>query len=282
VVLLGDPVAHSLSPAIHNAAFRALGLDMVYIAGRVEAADVGDAIRGLRALGAAGANVTVPHKVAAADHVSETTPEAAATGAVNTLYPGTDGWVGANTDVAGFRAALGMEAGALRGEHVVILGAGGAARAATFALVSTLDPASVTIVSRSANAGNALVGRLRPHAPAGILASVGPDDATASIDRATLLVNATPVGLPPNTDESPLPAGTRILQRQVVFDMVYGRGPTRLLREALAAGARTVDGIEMLLGQAAESFRLWTASEMPLDVARQAIGDAGAHVPLSA
>jgi shikimate dehydrogenase len=252
---------------------------MVYLAGRVEPAAVGEAIRGLAALGAAGANVTVPHKVAAADHVSEMTPEAAATGAVNTLYPGTEGWVGANTDVAGFRGALGLGPGALRGERVVILGAGGAARAATFAIVSALEPAGVTIASRSASAGDALVGRLRPHAAAGVLTSVAWGDAPEAVEHATLLVNATPVGLPPGTDESPLPAGARIRQRHVVFDMVYGRGPTRLLREALAAGARTVDGIEMLLMQAAESFRLWTGRELPLDVARRAIADS---VPLGA
>jgi len=268
VALLGDPVAHSLSPDIHNAGFRALELDLVYLACRVAPARLADAIGGLHALGALGANVTVPHKVAAAALVDELTPEASAIGAVNTLVRNDVGWLGANTDVAGFLAALGPRRAGLRGEHVVILGAGGVARAASYALLTDVEPARLTIAARRVDQADAVAAAAHTWATGATIDTRDLASAASAVNGAALIVNATTIGMPPGVGETPLADPETLHPGQLVFDLVYAPAPTRLGREAMARGADTIDGSEMLVNQAAASFKLWTGRDLPLGVVR--------------
>ena len=249
VALLGDPVAHSVSPQIHAAAFAARGLDLAYLAFGVAHERLADAVRGLGALGAVGANVTVPHKVAVlrlADTVAE---EAAAVGAANTLVWGAGGLVADNTDAPGLVRVLTGELGLEPGEPVVLFGAGGAALAAAVALGRV--GARVEVVARQAEAAAAVAERV---------ADAGGEMGPAAHPR--LVVNATPLGL----HGEPLPDRFMHLHAdQVALDLVYGPEPTPFLRAAAAAGARAIDGRTLLVAQAALSFEIWTGLEAPLD-----------------
>ena len=262
VALLGDPVAHSLSPALHNAAFRADRRDLVYVACRVAAEDLGEAVRGLHALGGVGANVTIPHKESVGALADEKAPEVRATGAANTLVRTEAGWRAHNTDIAGFLAPLADHD--LRGLEATVLGAGGAARAVAYALLTAFAPARLTIASRRPAQADALADALSAHDARGALAVCALPDARP----ARLVVNATPLGMHGMEDLSPLPHAA-LGPGQIAYDLVYRPARTRFLREAEAGGARTIGGLPMLVGQAAESYRLWTGRAMPTEIARR-------------
>ncbi len=267
--LLGDPVAHSRSPQIHNAAFAACGLDYVYVPFPVTAAELPDAVAGLRALGLRGANVTVPHKVAAAGLLDELDETAAALGAVNTIVVDGGRLRGFNTDVAGFARALGevwVEPAAA--PRVLLLGAGGAARAVALALADL--GLATTVVNRDLANAERLVETIFAARPRAELAAAP----LAALDAALvgahdLLVNATSLGLP-GTGKVPAALADNVLRGQVVVDLVYGEGPTDFLAAARARGAGTVDGLSMLVWQAAAAFELWTGVPAPVQVMRDA------------
>ncbi len=266
VVLLGDPVGHSRSPELHNAAFAAAGLDYAYLACRVAPDALGDAVRGLRALGIAGANVTIPHKQAIVPYLDDCTRAARGVGAVNTVVvestPEGPRLVGDNTDVGGFLDGLAPHADALRGSEILVWGAGGAARAVVYALLTTLAPSRLTLVARRVEQATALAAdfaALDPHGALGV-ASFG--DAAARAPSARLLVNTTPLGMHPHPDATPYPEAN-FTTGQVVYDLVYRPEQTRLLREAAAAGAGVVTGRSMFHGQAARAFERWTGVPMP-------------------
>jgi shikimate dehydrogenase len=265
-VLLGDPVAHSLSPQIHNAAFRALGLDAVYLACRVIPADLPAAVAGLKALGALGANVTIPHKEAVVPLLDRLGPAAEATGAVNTLVFEADGAVrGENTDVEGFLAPLRPHADGLHGAAMTVLGAGGAARAAACALLAAFEPTRLTVAARRTERARRLAAALAPHDPYDALRPASFSEAGTDLRESALVVNATPVGMAPHDEAMPWPHAEDFHPGHLVYDLVYAPAETRLLREAAAHGATTLGGLGMLVAQAADSFRLWTGREMPLD-----------------
>ena len=258
--IIGNPVEHSLSPAMHNAAFAELGMNGVYIPMRPT--DLAEGFRGLRSLGFIGVSVTVPFKVAIMEFLDKVDPVARNIGAVNTLLFERDGdhcrCTGYNTDWLGSNQALGEEL-QLAGATVLILGAGGAARAVGFGLIEA--GARVLIANRTEAKGRALAAQLRcPFVPADQLAGL----------RADALINTTSVGMAPHADA--LPIRPELLPRfAVVMDIVYAPLTTRLLREAAACGCRTVDGLQMLLHQGAAQFTLWTGREAPLNVMRQAL-----------
>ena len=278
VGLLGYPVAHSLSPLIHNTAFRAQGLNNRYIALPVAPDDVPEAVAGLKALGFLGSNVTIPHKQAVLPLMDHLSAEAQAVGAVNTIVCRRAAAVtlyGDNTDVAGFLKPLDPFADALHGVPMLIFGAGGAARAAAYALLSTFAPPSLTLAARTPARAERLVHDLASYDPGGVLRVAPLAEAGPAVRAARLLVNATPVGMLPHTDATPWPEATDFSDGQIVYDLLYKPEQTRLLREAAARGAHTLGGLPMLILQAAASYIQWTGRAMPVDRVREALRDVG-------
>jgi shikimate dehydrogenase len=258
VLLIGDPVAHSLSPAMQNAAFRAAGIDAVYEARRVTSAELGAVVQELHREPWLGANVTIPHKEAVLGLVDAIAPLVERIGAANTLVRDGDRVRAENTDVRGFAEAL-REAGIdPRGRRAVVLGAGGASRAVVAALLDA--PVGVDVAARDRKQAE------------GLAASFPRQDVSATewprdLRGYGLVVNATPLGM---RGEDPLP-GMALAKGLVVVDLVPIAEETPLVRRAKAAGCVTIDGLPMLLHQAAASFELWTGRRAPLDAMRRAL-----------
>lgn len=267
IALLGHPVAHSLSPRFQQAALDAIGLDARYEAWDVAPADLPIAAERLRSGSVLGANVTVPHKIAILRLIDRPDALVERVGAANTIVR-RDGLLHAtNTDVAGVRRALEGAGAAVAGARVVLLGAGGAARAVVVALREA-GAAHLTIANRTPGHARALAELGGDALPVDVCAlDAAAEPLQRAMGEASIVVQATSLGLPhtPGADASPVPA-TLLREGQVAFDLVYGPEPTPFLRAAAAAGATPVDGLAMLVHQGAESFRLWTGQEAPLDV----------------
>jgi len=256
VGVIGDPVGHSRSPAMHNAAFDALELDWVYVAFPVRRGEGAAAVRAVATLGLAGLNITMPHKADAAAACHDLSSEAAGLGAVNTVVNADGTLAGHSTDGDGFLRALDDEGIAVAGQRVVIVGAGGAGRAITYALgrIGT----HVTVAARRPDAARSAASL----APGGTALALD----ELAVERFDVVVNATPIGM----DGEPPPFDTALLHDgQFVFDTVYPV-ETPLLREARARGVRAAGGLGMLVHQGALSFALWTGVEPPLEVMRAA------------
>ena len=267
--VIGDPIEHTMSPVMHNTAFRELGLDYVYLAFRVKGEELAQAIEGMRALGISGLNVTIPHKVAVIPFLDELDPLAKKIGAVNTIVNDAGFLRGYNTDASGFLRALrdrGFEPG---GKQVAMLGAGGASRAISFVLAES--GANLVILNRRQELDWAeeLARQINDTFKKEVKA-LESDEANleAALDRADIVVNATSVGMSPHIDESPVPA--RLLRPDLaVFDIVYNPLKTRLATEAARAGAETVMGLDMLVWQGALSFEMWTGKEAPVELMKR-------------
>ncbi|MFZ5758533.1 MAG: shikimate dehydrogenase [Thermodesulfobacteriota bacterium] len=254
--IMGNPVSHSLSPVMHNSAFAAVGLNAVYVPFPV--IDVAPALTGFRAIGVRGVSVTIPHKQAVIPLLDAIDPVAAKIGAVNTLLIDNNRIIGYNTDWLGANRAL-EEKISLAGCRVLLLGAGGSARAIGFGLIEA--GARVVIVSRTAASGRELAAGLGcPWHPLEELPGLTAD----------CLINATSVGMTPHSETSLVPRQL-LPGLQVVMDIVYAPLQTRLLREADEAGCRTVDGTAMLLYQGVAQFELWTGKPAPVDVMRHSL-----------
>lgn len=256
--VLGWPLETTLSPAIHNAAFRRLGFDWAYLSFPVPPEELEQAIGGIRALGAIGANVTIPHKETVVAFLDQLSGDAAAIGAVNTIQRIGNRLVGHNTDVDGFREFIAGDAGIkVQGCNTVVLGAGGAARAVVKAL-DDLGAGSIAICTRTTERGSPvaeLVGRAS--------ATVHPwGAATEVVADAALVVNATPLG---GEGADPV-SGAAWHPGQSVVDLVYSPPSTPLMEAARAGGAEAWGGLGMLVRQAAASFQLWTGQDPPLEV----------------
>lgn len=255
--VIGDPVAHSLSPIIHNAAFAATGFDGVFVALPVRPAELGAAIAGVRALDLLGLSVTMPHKEAVISHLDDVGHDAAALHAVNCVVRSGDRLVGTNTDGAGFVDALSAASVDLSGSRVLVLGAGGAARAVIRALADT-GAVGIGVANRTTEKAEAVV----------LLG--GRDARVADVADAPdydIVVNATSVGMGVAAEDGVLPLPVdRLRDGQVVVDLVYEPVETGLLAAARSAGARTVDGVGMLVHQAAHAFSLWTGLAAPVAV----------------
>ena len=263
MALLGHPVAHSVSPQIHNAAFAATGFDAVYVALDVAPDAVPDALAGLRSLGLLGANVTVPHKRAVYDAVPRRTETAERSGAVNTLFWDDGDLVADNTDIEGLVRVLTNDVGLRGGEEVLMLGAGGAARAAALALGSF--GVALEVVARRPDAADD-VARM----------AVAAGATSATVSAPSLVINATPLGL----KGEPLPDRFMALgEDQTAMDLVYRPAPTPFLEAAARAGAATLDGRGMLVGQAAAAFERWTGIAAPYNVMVTAMERALAAAP---
>jgi shikimate dehydrogenase len=273
VTLLGHPVEHSLSPRIHNTAFEAQGVNAVYVATPVRPEALPDAVAGLRAMQFSGANVTVPHKEAVRPLLDDVSARAQAVGAVNTIVREDDTLRGDNTDVAGFLAPLGEEAGdAIAGAPMLVFGAGGAARAVAYGLLDRYEPERLTLVARRPEQAEALAADLDGYDARDALRVSTFDDAAPAVRDSRLLVNATPLGMAPDrTDQTPWPDAADLGPAHVAYDLVYNPEETRFLRDAAAQGATTIGGLDMLVEQAAASYRQWTEREMPRDAVYEAL-----------
>ncbi|MES0278562.1 MAG: shikimate dehydrogenase [Dehalococcoidales bacterium] len=275
--LIGNPVEHSMSPAMHNAAFAASGLDFIYLPFRVKKERLEEAIGGLRGLNIHGLNVTIPHKVAVIPFLDGLDELAGKIGAVNTIVNDDGRLTGHNTDAGGFLRALTESGIEPTGKKVVVLGAGGVARAIAFTLAE--NGASPLIMNRKLEFGWAvgLAGQLEQAFNIKVEAlELTKTNLEAALRRADILVNATSVGMSPNTDDTPVPR--RLLKPEMaVFDVVYNPRKTRLLAEAGAAGAVTISGLEMLVWQGALAFEVWTGRKAPVALMREealkALGD---------
>jgi shikimate dehydrogenase len=255
VVLIGDPVGHSVSPAMHRACFRALGLDLDYVAIRVAPEELPEAFAELR-VSTLGLNVTRPLKERIGELLDEISPAAEAAGSVNTVSFAAGRSAGDSTDGPGALAALKRAGHPIGGTRALVLGTGGAARAVAVSLRNA--GAEVTVWGRDADAAARLAGDLR----------VASGRLSGALSGSNLVVNATPVGAWPDGDSSPIPADVRLPRGATVFDLVYRPRRTLLLRRAESEGCRTVPGIEMLIEQGLRSFAIWTGREAPASVMR--------------
>ena len=276
VGVMGWPIAHSLSPAMHNAALEALGMNWAYVPVPVRPGQVGAAVAGLRALGFRGCNVTVPHKEAVIPHLDCLPPRVARFGAVNTLILDRDetggcSLTGENTDVQGFVRALREEGFDPTGRRVTVVGAGGAARGVIYGLCGA-GAASVTVLNRTLARARALVADLSASSGDTVLraAALDPDALRRQADESDLLVQSTTVGMWPHVEASIWPDETPLPAHLAVCDLVYRPIETRLLRQARDAGAMAFDGLGMLIAQGALSFEMWTGVWPPVEVMRAA------------
>ena len=260
LAVLGDPVGHSLSPVLQNAAIGKLGLDWCYMALPVSAAGLPVALEGLHALGAVGLNVTIPHKQAVMPLLHGVTPLAQRIGAVNTLVRDPHGWMGDNTDMAGFMAPLQRQGVDLRNTTALVLGVGGSARAVV-AGCSALGCGRILVAGRDPQRLQRFLADaqgLTDH-PEGTLWR----ELDAVLDTVDLVVNTTPVGMSPAIAACPLAPGQleRLSPHAWVYDVIYTPRPTTLLRQASARGCGAINGLAMLVGQGAAALRLWSGRQ---------------------
>ena len=267
VGLIGHPVEHSFSPPMHNAAFQKLGMDYAYVAFDVNPNDLSSAIEGAKSLNIKGFNVTIPHKIEVMQYLDELDEVAELIGAVNTIdFKELKGY---NTDGIGAVRAI-EEVSSIKDMDVIVTGAGGASRAISFYLAK-FGASSITILNRNVDRAQKLAGD--------VLASDLISDVNfASISQindylpnADILVDTTPLGMDPHINDEPIAKAENMHEDLVVFDAVYNPNETVLLKEAIKAGAKPVYGIKMLLYQGAESFKIWTGREAPIDVMQEAL-----------
>ena len=274
VGLLGNPVRHSLSPAMHNAALQALQLNWSYLALPCTSQNLQEVLQGLRAVNCRGLNVTIPHKQDVATLCQELSPLAKRLGAVNTLIPiDSGGWHGTNTDVEGFLTPLGEES-SWNNRHGVILGCGGSARAVAAGL-QRLGLASITVIGRRPEVLDRFIADLH-HNDAPLTPCLHSSPILASlIEQADLVVNTTPVGMAQHGDAQAFPLGeavwSHLQESAVLYDLVYTPRPTAWLRWGQSRGQQCIDGLDMLVQQGAASLRLWSdRNDVPVETMRRA------------
>ncbi len=267
--IIGDPIEHSMSPVMHNAAFKNKGLDYVYLPFRVKKEGLGKAIEGMRALNMRGLNVTIPHKVAVIQFLDELDHLADKIGAVNTVVNDNGVLKGYNTDATGFLQAL-LERGIEpKGKSVVILGAGGASRAISFILADR--GAHLVVLNRllELDWAKELANRISQIFTREVEAlELNRKNLAKALEKADILVNATSVGMSPNVNETPV-ISDLLRPNLVVYDIVYNPIKTRLQREAEVAGATTISGLNMLVWQGALAFEKWTGLKAPVELMKQ-------------
>jgi shikimate dehydrogenase len=278
VGLIGWPVEHSVSPAMHNAAFEIMGLSWHYTLLPTPPDRVEAALANLRARGYRGANVTVPHKQAVMPYLDGMDDAARAIGAVNTIVVEGEQLLGYNTDAGGFVNALRDAGFEPSGRHALVLGAGGASRAVVYALAQS--GCVITIHNRTGSRAAELSRSMQDAAPQASVTWVPARTRLADLPLADydLLVNTTSVGMWPQTDASPWPETLPVPGHWTVYDLVYNPAETRLLTQSSAAGAAAIGGLGMLVHQGALAFKLWTGQTPPTEVMRIAAEGAGLQI----
>ena len=267
--VIGAPIAHSLSPIIQNAALHAAGLDYVYAALPVRADALASAVRGLYDAGIAGFNVTIPFKTAIIPLMDALSEDARRIQAVNTVVVEDGRLVGHNTDVAGFLAGFAERGIALTGKNAVLIGAGGAARAALWGLLRS-GVSSIAIGVRCVEKGAALAADFAANGAVRACAFVDPAFSRA-LAAADIVVQTTPLGMTPHTDAMPPVDMAALKDDAVLYDLIYTPAETRFLREARARGCETINGETMLVAQGAEAFHLWTGKRPDVELMKRVL-----------
>lgn len=270
--VIGYPVEHSLSPAMHNAALAHLGLDYVYLPFPVRPQELGKALAGFEAIGVAGFSVTIPHKQAIVPFLSQVWPTARSVSAVNTVWRTEEGWSGTNTDVEGFIAPLKAMQRDWSQVVPVVLGNGGAARAAVVGCVEMGCP-NICVVGRDRERLEQFKQSWHDTPLAKLLSVHTWEELPGLVSETELLVNTTPVGMSPKIEQSPV-EGTVLERLQpgvIAYDLIYTPRPTLFLQQAQRRGATIIDGTEMLVQQGAAALQIWLQQPVPVDVMRQAL-----------
>jgi shikimate dehydrogenase len=267
--IIGDPVEHSLSPGMHNAAFKELGMDNIYVPFQVKAQNLEYAILGAQSLGIKGFNVTIPHKTEVINYLDYLDIAAGLIGAVNTIEFGENGAVGHNTDGIGAVMAI-EEVTPIKNKKVVLLGAGGASRAIAFQLLlSGAD--NLIIANRTVEKATELKTDLVEKLDHEVRVSGLDENLTKELSDADILINTTPVGMYPNIHQKPVVSAEMMHPDLVVNDIVYNPLKTGLLKEADKVGAKSISGIKMLIYQGVEAFKIWTGIEPPVEIFQNAL-----------
>ena len=266
--IIGDPVEHSLSPLMQNAAIAKLSLDYVYLPFPVQNANLQRALDGFAAIGVIGFNATIPHKQAIIPLLTETTPEAQAIGAVNTVWRIENGWKGTNTDVTGFIAPLKAIERDWSETTPVVLGNGGAARAVVAGL-HELGCLEINVVGRNKDKLAQFWKSWQDSPQISSLLKIHDwENLSSLIASADLLVNTTPIGMYPHVDASPVEESlmARLPKKAIAYDLIYTPSPTQFLSLARQNGAKAIDGLEMLVQQGAAALEIWLQQPVPTDV----------------
>jgi len=266
--IIGDPVEHSLSPVMHNAAFKELGLNLVYVAFTVTRNELKDAISSARSLGLQGLNVTMPHKNAVITYLDETDSTAKAIGAVNTILNDKGKLIGFNTDGIGAMRALKENGIPPDGKKMLLLGAGGAAKAIAFQAAQEVE--ELVILNRTSEKAEKLAELLRKKFGNKVKGrTLSAEVLTKEMKTTDILVNATSVGMHPDVNRSPVPSDL-LRSGLCVMDIIYNPLETKLVTDANTVGAKVALGIEMLLYQGAVAFEIWTKHTAPVEVMKEA------------
>jgi shikimate dehydrogenase len=266
--VIGDPIEHSLSPTMQNAAFNALKLDVAFLAFKVKPAELENAVNGMRALNIRGLNVTMPHKSTVMNFLDRIDLSAQIVNSVNTILNKESKLFGFNTDGVGALKALRENGVEPKGRKVLLLGAGGAARAIAYTMAKESD--ELAVLNRTVKPAQELVKLLEKTANKKIVAgALSPKEIQQNLQDSDILINATSIGMKPKVDES-LVAPKLLRPDLAVMDIVYNPIETKLAKDSKAAGAKVVSGVEMLIYQGAASFEIWTGKSAPVEVMRQA------------
>ena len=266
--VIGDPIEHTLSPTMHNAAFNHLKLDFIFLAFRVKAAELENAMRGMQGLGIRGLNVTMPHKNAVIKYLDEVDPTVKFLGSANTLLNDDCRLLGFNTDGVGALKALRENGVELDGKKLLLLGAGGAAKAIAFSIAKEVG--ELVILNRAPQKAKELAEALSHAYGKKIVGeALSPSVIQKNLREADILINGTSVGMHPHVSQS-LVAPQWLKPDLTVMDIVYNPAETKLAEDAKAAGAHVISGVEMLLYQGAASFEIWTGRSAPIEVMRKA------------
>ena len=269
--VIGHPIGHTLSPLMHNTAFKALGIDGSMSAYDIEPGSLKEALQGFVSAGFGGLNVTIPHKEAIIPFLDDIDDEARVVGAINTVKFDGRSTTGYNTDIHGFLRTLEPFRTSIEGGRFLVLGAGGVARAVVYVLLRYFETGQLVVASRSLARASDLAENFRETSPAKLAVLTFQDpQITRVFEASNVIINATPAGMTPSISEMPL-ANPPFRKEHVVVDLIYRPIVTEFLRRASEARAQTVSGLEMFIHQGARSFELWTGKAMDIPLARKVL-----------
>ena len=265
--LIGYPIKQSFSPFIHNVAAELTGTKLIYMPFEVHSSNLKNAVRGMVALGIKGFNVTVPHKVKVVDYLNKLSEETAVIGSVNTVVNEQGKLIGYNTDVNGIVESLTQYKSQISGNEICVIGAGGSARAVIYTLIRNFKPKIIYLINRTEQHAEALKQHFKSKMKFNdiVTKELQQPDLINVLTNCSLIVNSTPIGMYPTMDDSVLSTPDVFVKDQVVFDLIYNPIKTKFLQLAESKGAVTVNGLNMLVQQAAKSFTLWTGNEFPTE-----------------